>query len=595
MNQTNETTATVFETKGLSRTVLVRCFLAMVCSHALAPYLVARFTIRYQLDGAAEPLMAVAAVVAIVIGALLAFRQLVAQPFGRKMLYGGVLVALWFLMASVQLAIAADSGISRPLLAFLWGLGTIWIGWSIWGWCFFQAKAIVVGSLLAGLGGVLFWSQVDITGLTGDVRVEFAWRRDSSPQIDETSLTQVADVGAIVWSGYLGSDRAAKVQSLTLREDWDVSPPQQVWRSDCGAGWSSFAATEKMLFTQEQLDDHDCVTARSLSTGELVWVAEEAGAGFTSGVGGHGPRATPTLHRLETPEGERMVLFAIGPSGIFRCLDASSGDVVWDVDVCELFPGEPLEHAVCNSPLVVGELVVVCPPAKKGPCLVAFDVSDGRMVWKCDSTLQASYSSPVTVVINDREQIAVHAGDGVLAVDPVNGGTLWQFKWTNEWNNNATQPLPLAGFPNELVLATGYRGGVVRVAIDADADSYSPREVWSNKSTMRTKFCNVSQFGDLLIGLDNGILCGVDVASGKQLWKNGRYGHGQTLQVGRHCLVVAERGKLFLLRPDAEGPQELASFEALDRKTWNHPVLIEDRLVVRNDQEIICLKLPVQD
>ena len=87
----------------------------------------------------------------------------------------------------------------------------------------------------------------------------------------------------------------------------------------------------------------------------------------------------------------------------------------------------------------------------------------------------------------------------------------------------------------------------------------------------------------------------MDVETGKRRWKRGRYGHGQLLKVGQHLIVVEEFGKVRLLQPDEDGPGELGVVEVFSRKTWNHPILVNDRLFVRNDREIVCLQLSVEN
>jgi len=46
-----------------------------------------------------------------------------------------------------------------------------------------------------------------------------------------------------------------------------------------------------------------------------------------------------------------------------------------------------------------------------------------------------------------------------------------------------------------------------------------------------------------------------------------------------------------LLRADPGEHSEAASFKALEGKTWNHPVVVGDRLYVRNAQEAACYQL----
>jgi len=57
--------------------------------------------------------------------------------------------------------------------------------------------------------------------------------------------------------------------------------------------------------------------------------------------------------------------------------------------------------------------------------------------------------------------------------------------------------------------------------------------------------------------------------------------------------VLAETGEVVLLRTDPERHEELVRVEVLDGKTWNHPVLVGDRLYVRNAEEAVALAMPL--
>jgi outer membrane protein assembly factor BamB len=86
----------------------------------------------------------------------------------------------------------------------------------------------------------------------------------------------------------------------------------------------------------------------------------------------------------------------------------------------------------------------------------------------------------------------------------------------------------------------------------------------------------------------------LDLQDGNVRWKGGRYGHGQGLLVGEHYLQMAELpGELVLLRPTPDAPNELARFRVFDEKTWNPPALSGDLLLVRNDREAACIRLPL--
>ena len=56
-------------------------------------------------------------------------------------------------------------------------------------------------------------------------------------------------------------------------------------------------------------------------------------------------------------------------------------------------------------------------------------------------------------------------------------------------------------------------------------------------------------------------------------------------------LILTEKGKLLLLETTPEEPRELASIQALEGKTWNHPVIAHGKLFIRNDHQAIAYQL----
>jgi outer membrane protein assembly factor BamB len=103
---------------------------------------------------------------------------------------------------------------------------------------------------------------------------------------------------------------------------------------------------------------------------------------------------------------------------------------------------------------------------------------------------------------------------------------------------------------------------------------------------MKNRFTSSLLHDGYLYGLDESILACLDAATGELKWKGGRYGYGQTLLVGDHIVVLTEDGDLVLVRATPERHEEIGRFPAIEGKTWNHPIIVDGRLLVRNIREM---------
>jgi len=382
-----------------------------------------------------------------------------------------------------------------------------------------------------------------------------------------------------LWPGFRGPDRDGIIHGVRIETDWSRSPPVQLWRRPIGPGWSSFAVRGDLLYTQEQRGDDEVVACYRLTTGEPVWRHRDA-ARFWESNAGAGPRATPTLS-----DGR---VYTMGATGIVNALDARDGSVVWSrnaaSDTGKKVPG----WGFASSPLVVGDVVIV---AAAG-ALAAYDLATGEPRWHGPPG-GWGYSSPHLLTINGVAQILLLNGAGVISVAPADGTLLWTHPWPGD---GIVQPAVTAG--GDVLIGTGSGLGsgagigIRRVAVAHGPGGWTAEERWTSNG-LKPYFNDFVVHDGHAFGFDGSILACIDVKDGKRKWKGGRYGHGQLVLLSDQnvLLVLSEEGELALVAAAPDQFTELARFPAIEGKTWNHPVLAGDVLLVRNGQEMVAFRL----
>ena len=473
-------------------------------------------------------------------------------------------------------------------------------------------RATMVATILLACG---VWTLLRTDGIIGDGVAQFAWRwaetseerllaqagdelaalpsapgaaeaGTDSPQ--ERPLVQDGDEPAALppvpaaaetgaeWPGFRGPDRDSIIPGVRIETDWSASPPVEMWRRPIGPGWSSFAVRGNLLYTQEQRGDDEIVAGYNLTTGEPVWRHRDA-TRFWESNGGAGPRATPTLSNGR--------VYTLGATGILNALDAGNGAVLWSRNVGSDTGAKVPYWGFASSPLVVDEVVIVYAGQ-----LVAYDLTTGDTRWFGPTGGGGSYSSPHLLTIDGVAQILLLNYTGATSVTAADGTLLWEHPWKG---STILQPA-LTADGDVLMTALGAASGIGtrRLAVARGPDGWTVQERWTS-NRLKPYFNDFVVHDGHAFGFDGGILACIDLEDGKRKWKGGRYGHGQLVLLPDQdlLLVLSELGELALVEATTGQFTQLARFPAIEGKTWNHPVLVGDVLLVRNNQEMAAFRL----
>jgi outer membrane protein assembly factor BamB len=492
------------------------------------------------------------------------------------LLAAALVISLWY---------AVCGGASRlTRLSILCGL-----------WLIFAALVAVYRPVYNGDMGIFGW------------RLRFAQRADQMLEpLEPAGEATDWQTTPHDYPRFLGNGDWAEVHGVELETDWKAHPPLELWRREIGAGWSAFAVVGNYAVTQEQRGEHELVSCYRVDTGEPVWThADDARFDPTDvagSLGDVGPRATPTI------VGERI--FTQGGTGIVNCLDARTGRVLWSHNTTNEFGVPVAVWGKSGSPLVVDDTVIISVGAPSrtevraknfNSSLVAFDIDSGDVRWAA-GTRKASYASPVLATLAGEQQILVVNESWVTSHRASDGNVLWEHSWGHPEDStaSASQPLPLEG--DRLFLSKGYGIGASLLEVRRDAaGAFHVEPLWKPaiKPVMKTKFCNVVVRDGFVYGLDDVLLQCIELESGKVRWKKRRtpeFGHGQIMLVGNVILVLSEIGELALVAASPDEYRELASLPVLDdaNVTWNNPAFAPPYLLVRNNREAACYRLPLK-
>lgn len=392
--------------------------------------------------------------------------------------------------------------------------------------------------------------------------------------------------------GFLGANRDGHVMNVGLADSWDEHQPELLWRKPIGVGWAGFAVVGDVSITQEQRGEFETVVAYDAVTGKELWVHGDE-LRFRD-LHGDGPRAVPTV--------DESRVYTIGATGLLNCIDIATGEHLWSRQTLVDPDKNNLLWGMCGSPLIHDRQVIVCPGGGSGQAIKAYDKFTGELIFESGDD-QSAYSSVTSETIVDQQQYLSFNGEGLRAYS-MDGQPLWLFPWLTQGEQqrtNVAQPVvvrsadDLAGDGTLILVSSGYGSGTALIRVTKDQTSqWSVEQVWHSRK-MKSKMSNFVELDGYIYGLDNGIFTCLDVTTGDRMWKGGRYGHGQVLAAGELLLVQRESGEVVLLRANPEKWEQVGSLAGLSDKTWNNLALAGDLLVIRNDREAACYRLPIEN
>jgi outer membrane protein assembly factor BamB len=442
----------------------------------------------------------------------------------------------------------------------------------------FRRVTMILTILLAS--GI--WICIRTNGMTGDGRqlLDWRWAKTSEDRLLEhaennSSVTISKDFNvksSNIWPGFRGANRDGIVHNVFLKTDLKKSPPVELWRKPIGPGCSSFAVNQNLIYTQEQRGEFEEVACYDLETGNPVWKHKDK-TRFYEPHAGAGPRSTPSI------AADRIYTF--GATGILNVLNALDGSVIWSRDAASDAEIKVPAWGFSGSTLLTSDAVIVAVAGK----LISYDLLTGKPVWTGPDGGQ-SYSSPVLLNICGIPNVTFMSDSGAVGLDPFSGRKLWEYKW--KINGRILQPSVIDS--TDLLLCGEYKD-IRRITFKKGPQRLEFEVKWSS-SSVKDVFNDFVVWKGFAYGFDGPYLTCTDLTDGKLMWRGDRY-RGFTLLLADQdlILVLTEKGEIVLVQASPERFTELARFKALNGKTWSHPSLTGNILIVRNAEEMAAFRM----
>jgi outer membrane protein assembly factor BamB len=389
---------------------------------------------------------------------------------------------------------------------------------------------------------------------------------------------------AAEWAQWRGPNRDG-VAAGAAPKSWPKELKEQ-WRVTVGVGHSSPVSAAGRVYHFTRMGEAEVLLCLDAATGKQLWRSEALPVAYemngAARAHGKGPKSTPAV------AGGRV--YTLGITGLLSAHDAATGRLVWRKDFAKQFPSTAPLYGTAMSPVVENNLLIAHVGGHDGGALTAFDAATGAVKWSYAADGPA-YSSPVVATLGGERQIMTFTQKEFVSVAASTGRPLWRLPAKTHYDTNSVTPLVF----RDMVILSLEGQGVMAVRPTKRGAEWAAQEVWRNRE--HELYMNSPVLaGETLYGFSarkKGQLFALDAATGRTLWQGpGRAGENASLVLaGNALLALTNDASLFVLPAGAKEYAPAAQYTVAQSQTWAHPLLLGDRLLVKDETTLASYSL----
>ena len=417
------------------------------------------------------------------------------------------------------------------------------------------------------------------------------------------------------WPQWFGPHRDGVWRENGILSSFPEDGPRVAWRTPIGAGYSGPAVARGRVFVTDRTPDSqrpkegrkagenpgmDRILCLSETTGRMLWehrYPSRYSVSYPSG-----PRATPSI------DGD--LVYSLGTEGRLFCLDARTGNRVWERDLKTDYQAKTQIWGHAASPLIHGRHLIVMPGGANST-VVALDKRTGREIWRSLKARSPGYCHPILIGEESRQQLLIWHPEAIESLNPETGIPLWSIPWRIRSGLTISTPR-LQG--DHLFLTSFYNGATL---LELEWTPPRAQVVWQSKKASERDTTELHSIistpvvaGDYVYGVCSyGQLRCLKLATGERLWETFaattqgepvRWANAFITPHQDRYFLFNESGELIIARLKPSGYEEIDRAKLLEatnsdargrQVVWSHPAFANRHIIVRNDQEIIRVSL----
>jgi len=387
------------------------------------------------------------------------------------------------------------------------------------------------------------------------------------------------------WPQWRGPARdGISTENTPLKHSWQGAEPRELWAVDVGEGYAGAAIRAGRVYVMDYDRDkrQDALRCLSLDDGREIWrYAYPDSVKRNHGMSRTVPAVTDKL------------LVAIGPKCHVVCLNPTTGELRWGLDLVRQYGTTVPPWYAGQCPLIENGAVILA-PGGKDCLLLAVDGDTGKELWRAPNPQgwKMTHSSVMPMEFGGQRMYVYCANNGVVGVSAKDGAILWQ---TTAWKISlATVPSPLVLDGGRIFLTGGYNAGSLMLQLQQENGHLAAKPVFKLEPEVfgATQHTPILHDGHIYGTRADGKFVCLDL-DGKVVWTSDpglQFGLGSFILADGMFFAMNDAGLLRLIEATPAKYIQAGQAQVLKgRESWAPPALAGGRLIVRDLTRMVCL------